>query len=431
MATIADNLVSLANTKAKLKSNLYTSGIDSSAEDNFDDLVDMAFENELFSPDPAWPDIDTWTEDGAISFVMSNHGYGKVGFIVDTTDAAQYTVVINDGTTDISTTNVNSGVQYDASVTPGDGTTYYRVKITSSAAITRFYVKKPVGTYASNPMTLPILYFNANLSSLTSCASMFYETTTSRCNLLQAVKIKSTSNVTNMISMFYNCIALRSVPAVMDTSNVTNMISMFYNCIALRSVPAVMDTSNVTNMISMFYNCYALRSVPAVMDTSKVTSMSSMFSACYALRSVPAVMDTSKVTSMSNMFTACYALRSVPATLSVPLVTTMEDYATTCRSLERTLFDLTAATGLTKLRITQSQGVKGVTVSSSAPFSGTSPQIDISQCGLERTALVALFNSLPTVTGKTIVVTGNMGVPDLTAGDLAIATGKGWTVTTA
>ena len=431
MATIADNLVSLANTKAKLKSNLYASGIDSSAENNFDDLVDMAFENELFSPDPAWPDIDTWTEDGAISFVMSNHGYGKVGFIVDTTGAAQYTVVINDGTSDISTTNVNSGVQYDASVTPGDGTTYYRVKITSSTAITRFYVKKPVGTYASNPMTLPMLYFNANLSSLTSCVNMFYETATSRCGLLQAVKIKSTSNVTSMSSMFSNCPALRSVPAVMDTSKVTNMSSMFLYCYSLRSVLAVMDTSKVTNMSYMFYNCPALRSVPAVMDTSKVTNMSNMFAYCFGLRSVPAVMDASNVTNMSYMFFSCHALRSVPSIIAVPLVTTMEEYAANCRALERTLFDLTAATGLTKLKITQAQGVKGVTVSSSAPFSGTSPQIDISQCGLERTALIALFNSLPTVTGRTIVIAGNMGVPDLTAGDLAIATGKGWTVTTA
>jgi hypothetical protein len=43
---------------------------------------------------------------------------------------------------------------------------------------------------------------------------------------------------------------------------------------------------------------------------------------------------------------------------------------------------------------------------------------------------VDLFNDLATVVSKTITITGNPGVADLTAGDLAIATGKGWTVTT-
>jgi len=77
-----------------------------------------------------------------------------------------------------------------------------------------------------------------------------------------------------------------------------------------------------------------------------------------------------------------------------------------------------------------SSGIKGLIVSSAAPFDGGSPQIDVSYTGLDRNALVNLFNSLPTVTDSQVInVTGATGADDLEAADLAIATGKGWTVT--
>ena len=104
-------------------------------------------------------------------------------------------------------------------------------------------------------------------------------------------------------------------------------------------------------------------------------------------------------------------------------------------SLEDTFIDDTADTSRKVLRINgtstaPTRGLKGLIVSSSAPFDGASPQIDISYSGLARAALVALFNSLPTVTASQVCnITSATGAADLTASDLAIATGKGWTVT--
>ena len=46
---------------------------------------------------------------------------------------------------------------------------------------------------------------------------------------------------------------------------------------------------------------------------------------------------------------------------------------------------------------------------------------------MDATALNQLFTDLPTVTAKTIVVTGNPGAATCTT---SIATAKGWTVTT-
>lgn len=55
----------------------------------------------------------------------------------------------------------------------------------------------------------------------------------------------------------------------------------------------------------------------------------------------------------------------------------------------------------------------------------------ISDCSFEREGLVEMFRSLPTITSaKTITITGNPGVDDLTEEDKAIATDKGWTLET-
>jgi len=50
---------------------------------------------------------------------------------------------------------------------------------------------------------------------------------------------------------------------------------------------------------------------------------------------------------------------------------------------------------------------------------------------LSRQAIASIFTGLGTALGtQTVTVTGNHGVPDLTAADLLIATNKGWTVAT-
>lgn len=103
--------------------------------------------------------------------------------------------------------------------------------------------------------------------------------------------------------------------------------------------------------------------------------------------------------------------------------------------LADTFLDVSYHSTMTKLAVGASasypiNGIKWLTVSSSAPFSGTSPQINVSYTGLNRAALVQLFNSLPTVTDDQVcTITGCSGAADLTADDLAIATAKGWTVT--
>ena len=136
--------------------------------------------------------------------------------------------------------------------------------------------------------------------------------------------------------------------------------------------------NEVTNMSQMFNGCYSLTAIPQL-DTSAVTNMSQMFRNCYSLTAIPQL-DTSAVTNMSQIFNGCYSLTSITLNNTV---TGWSGYA-----------------------------------------------ISLSDCSLGHAAIVAFFNSLPTITSaKAITLTGNPGVSELTDAEKAIATGKGWTLT--
>lgn len=113
--------------------------------------------------------------------------------------------------------------------------------------------------------------------------------------------------------------------------------------------------------------------------TNRVTSMDRMFSYCSSLTAIPQL-GTGSVTKMSGMFSGCYSLCAL--TLD-PSVTGWDGQA-----------------------------------------------VSLSSCSLGHTAIVKLFNSLPTITSaKALNLTGNPGVSELTDAEKAIATGKNWTLT--
>ena len=181
--------------------------------------------------------------------------------------------------------------------------------------------------------------------------------------------------VTSMRYMFGNCYSLTAIPQL-DTSAVTDISSMFQTCYVLTSIPQL-DTSAVTNMGAMFRFCYALTSIPQL-DTSSVTNMSAMFQNCYSLAAIPQI-DTSVATDMSTMFSNCSTLAAIAFNGSVT-------------------------------------GWAGCAVS-------------LKDCSLGHAAIVAFFDSLPTITSaKAIKLTGNPGVSELTDAEKAIAIGKGWTL---
>ena len=127
-----------------------------------------------------------------------------------------------------------------------------------------------------------------------------------------------------------------------------------------------------------------------------ITSAESMFENCYSLQSLP-LWDTSSVTDMSYMCNSCSSLQSLPA-FSVANVTDFTDWVTTCPSL------------------------------GAAPLSGPVVNISFANCKLARDEIVAIFQGLGTVTGKTVTITGNWGIAALSEADRDIARNKGWTI---
>ena len=139
------------------------------------------------------------------------------------------------------------------------------------------------------------------------------------------------------------------------------------------------------------------------MDTSAVIIMDSMFNECSSLTAIPQ-MDTSAVTNMSYMFSNCHSLMAIPQ-MNTSAVTDMDYMFNKCNSLTAIAFNSSAT------------GWAGYAIS-------------LKDCSLSHAAIVAFFNSLPTITSaKAITLTGNPGVPELTDAEKAIATGKRWTLT--
>ena len=326
------------------------------------------------------------------------------------TCTGNYTVAlgsVSDGAfVQMSSTTVASGSKYEAELfaddygnLTSDGHKQIMAKVSGTDILTWAPSTHSKKTSPANFAGWNIVEISCNLLSGTSvaCGS---STENSTLKKLRYFAWYGKNAVTNMSYMFNYCTSLTAIQQL-DTSAVTDMSSMFNNCRSIMAIPQI-DTSAVTNMNRMFNNCSSLKAIPQ-MGTSAVTNMNRMFNNCQSLMAIPQ-MDTSTVTNMSSMFYGCYSLTEVPQ-LDTTAVTDMSNMFGSCYSLTAIALNSSAT------------GWAGYAVS-------------LKDCSLSHAAIVAFFNSLPTITSaKAITLTGNPGVSELTDAEKAIATGKGWTLT--
>lgn len=226
-------------------------------------------------------------------------------------------------------------------------------------------------------------------------------------------------------------------------------------CYVLQAVTSYNNEIQVANKIEgAFHYCYVLKEIPTLVYAGASTSTKSgyrCFRSCYALRKVRLVnfgaidansmfMNASAIreidTQNSSAMLANYAFQNCQSLKKLPNLTWGERAYlafTNMYALEPTVLHANS-NNLLYIGFTGSSGnkvaLKGLTVSNEAPFTGGSPQINVSYTDLDRAALINLFNSMPTVSANQVCnITGTTGAADLTAEDLAIATTKGWTVT--
>jgi len=172
-------------------------------------------------------------------------------------------------------------------------------------------------------------------------------------------------------------------------------ISQFFSTSKIQRMGNV-DFSTANNTASLFSST-PIEELGRLNIAASATA-SSCFLSCQNLSKIGTITSTALVT-ITNMFANCIRLKEIIFT-SCSAVTTTTTAFSNCFSLR-------------KLRMP-----------------GMGATFSISGCNMQRQELVDLFNDLATVSSKTITITNNPGVADLTAADLLIATSKGWTVTT-
>lgn len=229
--------------------------------------------------------------------------------------------------------------------------------------------------------------------------------------------------------MFNACDSLRECPA-MNLSGCTNFTSMFASCFNLTKV-GQLQTGSGTIFTSMFVSCNSLQEIPLI-DTSSGTIFTTMFSGCFSLLRVPEL-DLSSGTTFTSMFASCSSLRRIDYAMNTSSGTIFNSMFSTCTGLMRIPdLDLSSVTSNTGVDLNTTTGRMCYLCYnlSDGTFVGVTRAINLLGCKFGQAELVDIFNALGTAAGTQVInITQNPGATLLTAGERAIATGKGWTIT--
>jgi hypothetical protein len=304
----------------------------------------------------------------------------------------------------------------------------------SELVIPSGWILSTAGAICQNNTSLKKISLPSN-GGATSYANAF-----SNCSSLQEIVMPTNMAASQLFGSAFNlCGNLKSIvfPSVMTSA--ASMNSMLGNCGNLQSV-VMPITASTNNFGFTFSNDFNLLSV--VMPTTLVgnmTSYQSTFQNCYNLKSVSMpTTQTLNLTTINSMLNNAWNLTGItntdkignPSTTATTYVdgTLFATNAYRLTSLDMyckfSKFDANGLStslrnALTSLRLRNN---------GAGQYAGVSPQINISYTSLGQAALVQVFNDLPTITSKTIDITGALGAAALTAPERAIATGKGWTI---
>ena len=273
-------------------------------------------------------------------------------------------------------------------------------------------------------------------TSMTGCTNFdnFFGSATS----LQNVTFPTTlhpSNTINFAQMFDGCTSLQNFTFPSTAFRASALNATFNTCNALKWVVFPDTLNSVTNTSTCFSDCWSLSYVQLPTSMTGLSNCAAMFRRCYTIDNIT-LPTLAVVTNASEMFDSCFALRNITglSTLGRTSASTVNMGSSFLKNNE--LYSggtIGAYLSVVSASGTSSTVRSGITTfrlsNATSPFTGASPQVDVSWTSLSTAALVDLFNDLPTLTGKTINITSATGAAGLTAPQRAIATGKGWTIT--
>jgi hypothetical protein len=321
-------------------------------------------------------------------------------------------------------------------------------------------------------------------------ASITLQTAFSNCSSLQNITIPSSYNITNLNGTFFSCTNLLTITLPNNAQNsCTTMLSMAFACVKLQSIVMPTSLNSVNTLAGSFLNCESLQSVTFPSTMNAVTTMSNTFQNCYEMSSVTLPTSMSACTIFSGTFQNCYNIQSITLPATTGAVTTFASTFLTCNRLSSITFPTTSLTAVSTINemlrntsnLTTINNLNNLGATSATPlvdgrlagtsvsgmfshlitslsfrcpfsnfafsgwnagnnklnslrllntgagqYTGGSPHVQISYNDLSAAALNQVFTDLPTLSGKTINITGCTGAAGCTR---SIATAKGWTVT--
>ena len=229
-------------------------------------------------------------------------------------------------------------------------------------------------------------------------------------NIQNQIELTMFGNYVDIMGVGYRNALLTAITAKKNKLSVSSLYYAFINLTNLEYIPEFVYASNFNVLLEGAFDRTAIKSL-----TIKNTAISSLVTTCRYCSELETVnIDNVDLSGLEHA----------------------SQFIVNSTKLKDTVFDFSSSSLLKEIGIYGDNsnfisGMKGLRVSSSAPFdNSTAPQINISYTGMTRQALVTLFNDLPTVSdGQIINITGCTGSQQLSDDEIAIAESKGWTVT--
>lgn len=302
------------------------------------------------------------------------------------------------------------------------------------------------------------------MSKATSANYMFWAQ-----DLMAEVPYMNLSSLTSAGAMFGYCANLKGIPSGLDTSKVTNMNYMFYTCSSLTESPDISMASCVSAAY-MYADCVSLRTGRIATDKGErwwspsggpVTNLQGAFSGCTSLETV-SDLYAGELKNTSFMFNGCVKLKSIPYFYLCPAPSTIRGMFQNCSSLKGNSYvnedgsagDSTYATILNTRFVTDMSylfnGCSSLDVvppfdcNSCVDFTGAfngcsslewvrlknlRASLDISaSTKFTEERLVELLGNLQTVDEPQTLTLGPDNLAKLTEDEIAVATGKNWTL---
>ena len=201
-----------------------------------------------------------------------------------------------------------------------------------------------------------------------------------------------------------------------NLSNDIDIANLFYasSTYVNRILEACTAKNNKINFSGNFTNAFAATKSTYIPLFVGPQSSPSLFGSFNGAKVKKVVFKNVKASNVSGCFNNTTDLEEFKG-IDFSATTFAHDFITNATNLKNTVIDMSTATGLRSLGIYGDAthfigGLKGLIVSNQAPFNHSSLLINVSYTGLDRTAIVNLFNSLPTVSGGQIIdITGCTG----------------------